>query len=122
MSIVIASVVGFLSGLTASMGLGGGMVLLVYLTGILSLSQLEAQGINLVFFLPIALISLIIHSKSHLIDWRVISPALISGAVSAASVSFLVRFIGTNILQKGFAVLIIIVGIKELLYKQKRPE
>lgn len=122
MSIVIASVVGFLSGLTASMGLGGGMVLLVYLTRILSLSQLEAQGINLVFFLPIALISLIIHSKSHLIDWRVISPALISGAVSAASVSFLVRFIGTNILQKGFAVLIIIVGIKELLYKQKRPE
>ncbi len=122
MSIVIASVVGFLSGLTASMGLGGGMVLLVYLTGILSLSQLEAQGINLVFFLPIALISLIIHSKSHLIDWRVISPALISGAVSAASVSFLVRFIGTDILQKCFAVLIIIVGIKELSYKQKRPE
>lgn len=122
MSIVIASVVGFLSGLTASMGLGGGMVLLVYLTGILSLSQLEAQGINLVFFLPIALISLIIHSKSHLIDWRVISPALVSGVVSAASVSFLVRFIDTDLLQKGFAVLIIIVGIKELLYKTKRPE
>lgn len=122
MSIVIASVVGFLSGLTASMGLGGGMVLLVYLTGILSLSQIEAQGINLVFFLPIALISLIIHSKSHLIDWRVISPALISGAVSAASVSFLVRFIDTDLLRKCFAVLIIVVGIKELLYKQKRPE
>ena len=120
MSIVIASVVGFLSGLTASMGLGGGMVLLVYLTGILSLSQIEAQGINLVFFLPIALISLIIHSKSHLIDWRVISPALISGAVSAASVSFLVRFIDTDLLRKCFAVLIIIVGIKELLYKQKK--
>ncbi|MBP1573908.1 MAG: sulfite exporter TauE/SafE family protein [Oscillospiraceae bacterium] len=122
MSIVIASVIGFLSGLTASMGLGGGMVLLVYLTGILSLSQIEAQGINLVFFLPIALISLIIHSKSHLIDWRVISPALISGAVSAASVSFLVRFIDTDLLRKCFAVLIIVVGIKELLYKQKRPE
>lgn len=122
MSVAVAGIVGFLSGLTASLGLGGGMVLLVYLTGILSLSQLEAQGINLIFFLPIALISLIMHSKSRLIDWRIISPALLSGAVSAAVVAFAVRFIETNLLSKAFAVLIIIIGIKELLYKQKRPE
>ena len=36
--IIIAS---FISGLTASLGLGGGMVLLVYLTMICSMQQLE---------------------------------------------------------------------------------
>ena len=46
LSIILVS---FLSGLTASMGLGGGMILIIYLGLFTSLSQLEAQGINLVF-------------------------------------------------------------------------
>ncbi len=120
MSILTATLVGFASGLTASLGLGGGMVLLLYLTAILGISQLEAQAVNLLFFLPIALISLIIHSKSHLIEFKVILPSLAVGAISAALFSFTARFIGSIYLQKAFAVLIIIIGLKEVFAKASR--
>lgn len=56
----------FLTGVFASMGLGGGMVLIVYLTVFAGFSQLAAQGINLVFFIPIAIISLVLHTKTSL--------------------------------------------------------
>lgn len=122
MSILIASLVGFASGLTASLGLGGGMVMLLYLTAILGISQLEAQAVNLLFFLPIALISLIIHSKSHLIDFKVILPSLAVGAISAALFSFTARFIGSIYLRKAFAVLIIIIGVREVFAKGSSEE
>ncbi len=120
MSILTATLVGFASGLTASLGLGGGMVLLLYLTAILGISQLEAQAVNLLFFLPIALISLIIHSNTHLIEFKVILPSLAVGAISAALFSFTARFIGSIYLQKAFAVLIIIIGLKEVFAKASR--
>ncbi len=114
MSIVIATLIGFASGLTASLGLGGGMVLLLYLTVVQGTPQLEAQAINLLFFLPIALISLIIHSKSHLVDFKVILPSLVVGAISACLFSFTARFIGSDYLRKAFAVLIIVIGVREV--------
>ena len=53
--------VGMLTGATASMGLGGGFIQLVYLSVFTEIPQDIAQGINLLFFLPIALLSLVIH-------------------------------------------------------------
>lgn len=124
MNIFIASIVGLLSGLSASLGLGGGMVLLIYLTTFVSVPQLEAQGINLLFFLPIAAISLIIHLKSRLIDFRVILPSLVSGVISAALVAFMVKFIDVGLLRKAFGVMIILIGIREVFFskKKKSPE
>ena len=42
------------------------------------MEQLQSQGINLIFFIPIALLSLILHSKSKLIEWKT---ALLSAAL-----------------------------------------
>lgn len=113
-------IVSFLSGMTASLGIGGGMVLLLYLTAINGVPQLQAQGINLVFFIPIALISLIIHSKNKLVEWKKIVPAIITGTISALIFSSLADSFGSEIIQKLFAILLIINGIKELLYKEKK--
>ena len=60
---MIQAVVGALSGVIASMGLGGGFVLLIWLTLHDGMPQREAQGVNLLFFLPIALISVIMHIR-----------------------------------------------------------
>ena len=40
----------FLTGILASMGLGGGMILILYMTLIAGMEQLTAQGVNLLFF------------------------------------------------------------------------
>lgn len=71
--------VGILTGATASMGLGGGFILLVYLSVFTEIPQDIAQGINLLFFLPIALLSLVIHIKNKLTDLKLVGKYLILG-------------------------------------------
>lgn len=117
MSIFVIAVVSFLTGLVASLGLGGGMVLIIYLTIFSGMAQLEAQGINLIFFIPIALISIILHTKSKLIIWKKILPSIITGAVIALLFSFIASMLGSEILSKIFSIFIIIIGIKELIKK-----
>lgn len=105
----------FLTGLLASLGVGGGMVLIIWFTAVLGMSQLDAQGINLLFFLPIALLSVIMHRKNGLVRPKELMPAFLTGTVGAVGGFFAARFIGSQLLGKIFAVFIIIIGIKELI-------
>ena len=45
-----ALLAGLFSGIIGAMGLGGGAVLIIYLSVFTDMPQLEAQGINLIFF------------------------------------------------------------------------
>ena len=60
-----ALLAGLLSGIIGGMGLGGGVVLIIYLTVFLDTPQLKAQGINLLFFIPIAITAVIIYAIKH---------------------------------------------------------
>lgn len=117
---ILSLIVGFLSGIAAALGLGGGFVLLVYLTAIAGIEQLQAQGMNLMFFLPIATISLILHFKNHLIEVKPLLPSILFGIVGVAVGVFLAFWIPTYWLQKLFAILVLVVGIKELFQKKSR--
>lgn len=109
----------FFTGIFASLGVGGGMILIIYLTIFLNIPQLEAQGINLIFFIPIAILSVIIHTKNKLIEWKKVIPSIIAGLIFAIAGVFLADYIGSPILRKIFAAFILLVGIKELFYKPK---
>lgn len=122
MSIFVIAIVSFLSGFIASLGLGGGMVLIIYLAIFTGMGQLEAQGINLIFFIPIALISIILHTKAKLIIWKRIIPSIITGIIAALVFSFIASMLGSKILSKIFSVFIIIIGIRELLKKSERQK
>ena len=52
MSFFVIAIVSFATGVFASLGLGGGMVLIIYLTVFVGMPQIQAQGINLIFFVP----------------------------------------------------------------------
>lgn len=110
-------IIGFLSGVAASMGLGGGFILIIYLTIFQNVDQVAAQGINLLFFLPIALISLIIHWKNKLVDWRILPALAFSGAVGVLLGTWLATAISVDLLRKLFAALLIYVGMRELFHK-----
>ena len=102
----------FLTGIFASMGLGGGMVLIVYLTVFAGFSQLAAQGINLVFFIPIAIISLVLHTKNKLVEWKKAVPVIIS--------AWLANRIEQSLLSKAFSIFLILMGLKELFFKSEK--
>ncbi len=115
MMCIAALITGFL----ASLGVGGGMILILYMTVWGGYSQLHAQGVNLIFFLPIALLSVIIHRKNGLIELKELVPAMITGAVSAVIGSLAAEYIGSELIGKFFAVFIIALGIRELFRKNK---
>ncbi len=110
-------IIGLLTGAAASMGLGGGFIFLVYLSAFTNTPQAIAQGANLLFFLPIALLSLIIHSKNKLIDREKVKKFGFYGLIGAAVGSIAGIYIEAVLLKKLFAVLLIIVGIKEIFHK-----
>lgn len=110
----------FLTGIFASMGLGGGMVLIVYLTVFAGFSQLVAQGINLVFFIPIAIISLVLHTKNKLVEWKKAVPAVFWGTAAVIISAWLANRIEQSLLSKAFGIFLILMGMKELFFKSEK--
>src|ERR1035437_4029415 len=113
MNIFFSSVAGLLAGTAGSLGLGGGGFLIIFLTVFSNTGQLKAQGINLIFFIPIAILSVIIYYKDKLIDIKKIIPIVISGLVGVIIGSLLTGILGEGLLQKIFAVSLILFSIKE---------
>lgn len=120
MNWMILAVVGLLSGICASLGIGGGFVLLLYLTAIAGMPQMEAQLLNLLFFLPIAVLSLIFHIRHGLIDFQAVRPSVIGGLAGVFVGVFIASSLTNEWLSKLFAVFILFVGVKELLAKTKK--
>lgn len=115
MSTVISIFAGFLSGLIGAMGFGGGGVLIIYLAVFMNIPQLKAQGINLLFFIPCAVVATIIYTVKKQVSYKEILP-VISGGISGAIISsFLLNLINTQYLSKMFAVFLIVTGIASIL-------
>lgn len=110
-------IIGILSGLAASMGFGGGFVLIIYLTVFADVNQITAQGANLLFFLPVAFISLLIHQKNKLIKWKTLFRLIPGGILGILAGAFISAHIDVEFLQKMFGALLIFVGFKEIFHK-----
>lgn len=110
-------IVGALSGIIASMGLGGGFVLLVWLTLFQDVPQRTAQGINLLFFLPIALISIILHSRAKLIDKKLVLSLIPGGIIGAVLGTIGSQALGNELLRKLYAIFLLAFGLRELFRK-----
>ena len=101
------------------MGLGGGGILLIYLTVFAQTPQLKAQGINLLFFLPVGLIAIIIYSFKRLIEWKIVFKMWLGGILGVSLGVLLTKTIETELLSKIFAVFLIVFGGWQLLSKNK---
>ncbi len=108
------AVAGFLTGVLASMGLGGGFVLVVWLTLFMNVDQRAAQGINVLFFLPIAFTALIMHLKNSLVNKELVKQMLFGGVVGAAIGTFGAQIVANELLRKLFAGFLIAFGLHEM--------
>ena len=99
------------------MGLGGGAVLLIYLAVFKDVPQLTAQGINLIFFVPIGLLAVIIYSFKKQIIWKKTLLLAAGGVVGTFVGMGIVKLIGSHLTGKIFAVLLIFLGLKEIFSK-----
>ena len=120
MSFLWAAVAGTLSGMIGAMGLGGGGVLIIYLTLFLGMEQGIAQGVNLIFFIPSAVIALIIYSRKKMIAWKAAIPAAVLGVAGAWLGTYLSSLIDGYWLSKLFGGLLLIMGVMQLFYKKEK--
>ena len=106
---------GVASGVFAGMGMGGGTFLIPILTILLGVNQQLAQGINLLVFLPMAVVVIIIYARKKMIDfkgWWIISlPACLVCALGA----FFALKLPADILKIIFGSFIIIIGIAQIV-------
>ncbi len=106
---------GFLAGVVGAMGMGGGTLLIPLLTIFNDVSQILAQGYNLLAFLPMSLIAILIHAKNKLIEPKYLYILIPSGIVFAIGGSFLANLIDGDILKILFGVFLIILSIFEFV-------
>ena len=111
---------GILSGIIASMGLGGGAILLIFLLYIEHTPQLTAQGINILFFIPIGLFATIIYAKKKQIKWKICLPFAAFGLIGAALGFWLSDIIPIDYLSKVFGGFLIIAGIMSMFKRKKQ--
>ena len=115
-SVFLPVLAGFLAGIAGAMGLGGGSVLIIYLTVFAGVKQLAAQGINLIFFLPTAAVALFVYSKKGIIKWRTILPVMVLGAIGTLVTGFWVGHLQAELIKKLFGGVIIAYGLYELFF------
>ena len=106
---------GFFSGIISGMGIGGGAILIPTLIIIEGISQQLAQGINLTYFIPTAIISLFVHIKNKNVEFktaRIIGGCGMAGSVLGSLVAVSVR---GEILRRMFGIFLLAIGIYEII-------
>lgn len=114
-TLLISTALGFLTGL----GVGGGSLLMVWLTAVLGMDALTARSINLLFYLPGAAIAILFRKRQGKIQWRNVLPPALAGCIAAAVCSRFSTAVDNSWLQKIFGVILIAAGLRELLWKEK---
>jgi uncharacterized membrane protein YfcA len=118
----LAFAVGCVTGILSGFGVGGGTLLLIYLTAFAGMGQQEAQGINLIYFLPAALTALPSHIKNRFVDWKAVIPAVIAGLLFSGLAAWFSNGLDMTLLRKCFGVFLLIIGISELLPRNRHKE
>jgi uncharacterized membrane protein YfcA len=111
--------VAFLAAAAGALGIGGGAVLLLYLTAFAGVAQMTAQGMNLVFFLPVAAVAVFFHARAKLIDYKAALFCGGFGVLGTAAGFWLARSMDETLLARSFALLLLALGLRELF---ARPE
>ncbi|MBR2341288.1 MAG: sulfite exporter TauE/SafE family protein [Clostridia bacterium] len=120
MTFYLYLILGFVGGIPAGMGMGGGTLTIPLLMVLGGVEQKLAQSANLFSFLPMSLGALKVHTDNGLVKTKgilwLILPALILSALGALLTSLL----PSEILRKGFGAFLIFLSAVTLSKKQQQ--
>ncbi len=116
---MIVVLIGLAAGIISGMGIGGGAILIPALVFFVKPEQHVAQSVNLLFFIPTAIVALAIHIKNKNVDFRTGIPILLLGLGGAVIGSKIALSMDGSILKKVFGVFLLAMGIYELFGKPR---
>ena len=112
-----AFLAGALTGVLSGFGVGGGTLLLIYLTAFAGVPQNIAQGVNLLYFLPTAAAALPAHVKNGFIERAALLPAILAGLVGTGAAAWVATAMDVALLHRCFGAFLLYVGASELFRK-----
>lgn len=118
-SFPIALIVGVAMGYLSGLGIGGGSLLILWLTLVLNLPQGDARAINLLFFIAAAGAVSIFRWRKGDLQLTKILPAIVAGCGFAAIFAWISNQIDVEKLRKLFGILLLGAGLRELFYRPK---
>ncbi len=112
--IIVSFIIAVLSGL----GVGSGGLFVIWLTLAEGVGQIEAQGLNLLFFLFSSGSSLIYHIARRKILWGAVLFLSVTGILGSLFGSYIAGFISAALMKKLFGGMLVITGLFSLFGKK----
>ncbi len=112
--------VGLLTGILSGFGVGGGSLLMLYLTMFAGVQQYTAGGINLLYFIACAPAALWSHVKNGLVERPAVLWCTLAGLPVSVAAAFLASWINVDLLRRAFGVLLLYIGVRELRAGRKK--
>lgn len=106
---------GLFGGVVGGMGMGGGTLLIPILTLFFGMSQHLSQGLNLLVFIPTAVIAVIMHAKNKLLSYKTFFFIIIPAVGASVGFAFLANFLDGAVLRIIFGYFLIVIGISMLI-------
>lgn len=119
MAWLIPTLAGGITGVLSGFGVGGGTLLLIYMTAFAGMEQTQAQGINLLYFLPAAATALPSHIKNGYVEKKVAISAILSGLAGTALGAWWATALEVGLLRRFFGGYLLYIGLQELLRKKQ---
>ncbi len=118
---------GILAGVLGGMGMGGGTILIPILTILFSISQHTSQAVNLIAFIPMAIVAIILHAKNKLIRKKGLLLIIIPATVISLLASLLSNSLHADFLKKAFGLFLVCLAVVQfflgkVVKRQKRGE
>lgn len=112
---MLYALTGIAGGILGGMGMGGGTVIIPLLSILFGINQHTAQAINLIGFIPMAVVALFIHAKNNLVDFKdslwIIIPGVCAGIIGA----LVAKNIDGETLKRCFGGFLIVLSIVQFL-------
>jgi len=101
---------GIAGGVIGGMGLGGGTLLIPLLTMGMHLPAELSAELNLLSFVPMSVVTVILHAKKKMIEGRKAIYLIAFASVGAIAAAVTIKFISAEFLRRGFGWFLISIG------------
>lgn len=119
---LLRALCGLAAGILSAWGVGGGTLLLLCMTLFFGVEQRTAQAINLLYFLPMAGVSLFAHRKNGYLDRCALRAAIPLGTLCALAAALLATVLDSGALRRPFGLFLLYAGLSVLLEKPKEQK
>lgn len=116
--IILLAVSGIAAGILGGMGMGGGTILIPLLTIFFNVGQKEAQAINLVSFIPMAIVSLAIHIKNKRVKKEGLLWIIVPAVLTSVGGGFAAQAVNGEVLKRIFGGFLLLLSVVQFFSEE----